>query len=115
MARIDTSTIEVDCLTASRVGTWTVTLTDAATGQTRDVHARYSFIYRFEGGVWKIQMLHGYITFYVEFDQGWNKGAVPLPQNLEGLAPDAPPTVKYGAFPEVFLPPYHYKNPVTGK
>ncbi len=77
--------------------------------------ATYENAYVKEGGVWKIQMLHGYITFYVEFDQGWNKGAVPLPQNLEGLAPDAPPTVKYGAFPEVFLPPYHYKNPVTGQ
>ena len=28
---------------------------------------------------------------------------------------DAEATVKYGAFPEVFLPPYHYKNPVTGQ
>jgi uncharacterized protein (TIGR02246 family) len=62
VARIDTSTIEVDCLTASRVGTWTVTLTDAATGQTRDVHARYSFIYRFEDGVWKIDHLHSSMT-----------------------------------------------------
>lgn len=57
-ARIDTSTIEIDCRTASRVGTWTVTLTDPATGQARDVHARYSFIYRFEGGAWKIDHLH---------------------------------------------------------
>lgn len=57
-ARIDTSTIEIDCRTASRVGTWTVTLTDPATGQARDVHARYSFIYRFEGGGWKIDHLH---------------------------------------------------------
>jgi hypothetical protein len=51
----------------------------------------------------------------VEFDKGWNKGAVALPQKLENLDPDAPPTVKYGAFPEVFVPPYHYKNPVSGK
>lgn len=58
VARIDTSTIEIDCLTASRVGTCTVTLTDPATGQTRDVHARYSFIYRFEDGTWKIDHLH---------------------------------------------------------
>lgn len=57
-ARIDTSTIEIDCHTASRVGTWTVTLTDPVTGQARDVHARYSFIYRSEAGEWKIDHLH---------------------------------------------------------
>jgi SnoaL-like domain len=68
-----------------------------------------------EGGQWKIRKLHSYITFYVEFDKGWNKGAVALPKHLEGLEPDSEATVKYGAFPDVFVPPYHYKNPVTGK
>lgn len=58
VGRIDTGTIEIDCHTASRVGTWTVSLTDPTTGQMRDVHARYSFIYRFEDGVWKIDHLH---------------------------------------------------------
>ena len=38
-----------------------------------------------------------------------------LPQHLQRLEPDGEATVKYGAFPEVFLPPYHYANPVTGK
>jgi hypothetical protein len=51
----------------------------------------------------------------VEFDKGWNKGGVVLPAKLGTLEPDAPPTVKYGAFPEVFVPPYHYRNPVSGK
>ena len=77
--------------------------------------ATYENAYVKEGGIWKIRKLHGYITYYVEFDKGWNKGAVALPQKLDNLDPDAPPTVKYGAFPEVFVPPYHYKNPVTGK
>ena len=58
VARIDTSTVEIDCRTASRVGTWTVTLTDPASGASRDVPARYSFIYRFEAGDWKIDHLH---------------------------------------------------------
>ncbi len=58
VAHVDTSTIEIDCHTASRVGTWTVTLTDPTTAQTRDVQARYSFIYRFEDGAWKIDHLH---------------------------------------------------------
>ena len=58
VGKIDTSTVELDCETASRLGTWTVTLTDAATGQKTDVKARYSFIYRYEDGKWKIDHLH---------------------------------------------------------
>lgn len=58
VGKIDTSTIEIDCNTASRLGTWTVSFTDAATGQKTDVKARYSFIYRFEDGQWKIDHLH---------------------------------------------------------
>jgi hypothetical protein len=77
--------------------------------------ATYENEYVKEGGVWKISKLHGFITFYVEFDKGWNKGGVALPQRLEQLEPDAPPTVRYGAFPDVFVPPYHYKNPVSGR
>jgi len=77
--------------------------------------ATYENEYVKDGGVWKISKLHSFITFYVEFDRGWNKGAVALPKHLEGLEPDKESTVKYGAFPEVFLPPYHYRNPVTGK
>jgi hypothetical protein len=77
--------------------------------------ATYENEYVREGDVWKISKLHSYITFYVEFDKGWNKGGVPLPQHLEGLEPDKESTVKYGAFPDVFVPPYHYPNPVTGK
>lgn len=58
VGHIDTSKVDIDCRTASRVGTWTVTLTDPATGAVRDVKARYSFIYRFEDGEWKIAHLH---------------------------------------------------------
>jgi hypothetical protein len=77
--------------------------------------ATYENAYVKDGDVWKISKLHSFITFYVEFDKGWNKGAVALPKHLEGLEPDKETTVKYGAFPEVFVPPYHYRNPVTGK
>jgi hypothetical protein len=77
--------------------------------------ATYENAYVKEGDVWKINKLHAYITYYVDFDKGWNKGGVVLPAKLGALEPDSLPTVKYGAFPEVFVPPYHYKNPVTGK
>jgi hypothetical protein len=77
--------------------------------------ATYENEYRREGGIWKISKLHSYIGFYVDYDTGWNKGAVELPQRKENTTPDSAPTVEYGAFPEVFVPPYHYPNPVTGQ
>jgi len=77
--------------------------------------ATYENAYVKEDGIWKMKKLQAFITYYVDYDKGWNKGGVALPQRLGTLEPDEPPTVKYGAFPEVFIPPYHYKNPVTGK
>jgi uncharacterized protein (TIGR02246 family) len=55
---IDTSTYKMNCDSLARLGTWTVTLTDAATGAKNNVKARYSFIYRMEDGKWKIDHLH---------------------------------------------------------
>jgi hypothetical protein len=77
--------------------------------------ATYENEYVKQDGVWKIQKLHSYITFYVEYDKGWNKGAVPMLGKIPGLQPDEPPSVEYKSFPDVFVPPYHYKNPVTGR
>lgn len=77
--------------------------------------AVYENEYVKQDGIWKISKLHSFITFYVEYEQGWNKGAVPLPKHLETLEPDADSTVTYGTFPDVFIPPYHYPNPVTGQ
>ncbi len=58
VGRVTESTIDIGCNKATRVGNWTVTLTDAATGQTSDVKARFSFVYRYEQGDWKIDHLH---------------------------------------------------------
>jgi uncharacterized protein (TIGR02246 family) len=55
---INTSTVQIGCNKATRVGTWTVALTDPATGAKTDVKARYSFIYKLEGKEWKIDHLH---------------------------------------------------------
>lgn len=57
-AHIDTSTIEIDCHTASNIGTWTIDLTDPATGAKSQAKGRFTFIYRFEDGQWKIDHLH---------------------------------------------------------
>jgi uncharacterized protein (TIGR02246 family) len=58
VGQIDTSTVKIDCNAAARLGTWTVTLTDPATGAKTPVKARYSFIYRYENGQWLIDHLH---------------------------------------------------------
>jgi uncharacterized protein (TIGR02246 family) len=58
IAKIDTSTVRVGCNTASRLGTWTIALTDPKTHKKTDVHARYSFLYKFERGQWRIKHLH---------------------------------------------------------
>jgi uncharacterized protein (TIGR02246 family) len=57
-AKIDTSTIRIGCNTATRVGTWTIALTDPKTQKKSDVHARYTFVYKFGGGQWWIEHLH---------------------------------------------------------
>jgi len=58
VAKIDTSTVRLSCNTATRVGTWTITLTDPKTHKKSDVHARYSFVYKFDRGRWWIEHLH---------------------------------------------------------
>ncbi len=68
-----------------------------------------------ENGVWKFKSLHFFVTYYIDYDKGWDKGGNPPPPPIQGFPPDQPSTVDYRTFPDVFIPPYHYKNPVTGK
>ncbi len=77
--------------------------------------ATYENDYVKQDGVWKIAKLHGFITYYVEYDKGWSHGGVPLLGPIKGLEPDEPSTIAYEAFPSVFIPPYHYDNPVSGR
>ncbi len=68
-----------------------------------------------ENGVWKFKSLHFFVTYYIDYDKGWDKGGNPPPAPIQGFPPDQPPTVDYKTFPDVFIPPYHYRNPVTGR
>jgi len=68
-----------------------------------------------EGGAWKIHKLHFYQNFYVDYDIGWNKAALPLLSPFADLPPDQPPSEDYKVFPDYYLAPYHYKNPVSGR
>ncbi len=84
-------------------------------GEARWGEAVYENRYQLVDGVWRISALHAFITFYAEYDRGPNHGGVPMVRSIEGLKPDRPPSHDYEAFPEIFVPPFHYANPVSGK
>lgn len=66
-------------------------------------------------GVWKINKLHFYTTFYANYEDSWSRNALPLYGELPNLPPDEPPTERYESYPGVYIPPYHYSNPVSGR
>ena len=55
---ITESETTIGCNMATRVGNWTVRLTNPTTGVSTDVAARFSFVYTYEDGDWKILHLH---------------------------------------------------------
>jgi hypothetical protein len=67
------------------------------------------------GTIWKIKTLHAYSRFCTPYAEGWGRRALPGTRPEKSFPPDRPPSVDYKTFPDVFIPPYHYKNPVTGK
>ena len=77
--------------------------------------ATYENEYIKDGDTWKISKLHSYIGFYVEYDEGWHRGAVELPTQFSNLTPDGTQTVEYDAYPSPYIPPYHYNNPVSDR
>ena len=66
-------------------------------------------------GRWKYQGLIGYQTFYTPYEQGWGKQSNPLMNYFPGYPSDLPHSVEYEPYPAVFVPPFHYSNPVSGK
>lgn len=58
VGHIDTSSVRLGCNMAARIGNWTFTLTDPATHKKSLAHARYTFVYTYEGGHWMIAHLH---------------------------------------------------------
>ena len=74
----------------------------------------YENEYRKENGVWKISKVRWYQNFMVPYEGAWglnediNKGIYVSPE----FPPDEPQTDSYGSWPETFLPPFHFANPV---
>jgi hypothetical protein len=67
-----------------------------------------------EDGVWKFAALRFFPTFITNYDKGWGQDAQPVPGASRELPPDRPPTDLYEIYPKAHIPPYHYRNPVTG-
>ena len=68
-----------------------------------------------EGGAWRIKSERLYLTFLVDYAQGWARGALPAPGPSRTLPPDRPPSSNHQPFPAFDPIPFHYPNPVTGK
>lgn len=68
-----------------------------------------------QGATWKIAKLHFYLTGMTDYDLGWTKSAIPADGPSAAVPPDRPPTEAYRSFPGVYIPPFDYVHPVTGK
>jgi len=76
----------------------------------------YENVYVKENGIWKINTLHGPFNMYSSYDTGWVDQTTPntRPESF-APPPDLPPTVLYLTFPNYYVEPFHYPNPVTGR
>jgi ketosteroid isomerase-like protein len=68
-----------------------------------------------EGGIWKIESEHQYTTFWADYTKGWSRGYMSIAGPSSQVPPDKAPTEVYAAFPDYYVPPFHYGNPVTGQ
>ncbi len=71
--------------------------------------------YRKDNGQWRIRSLHFYRTFHTPYDQSWATAESPKGGMRTQHPPDRPPTQDYDPFPGVYVPPFHYANPITGQ
>jgi len=71
-----------------------------------------------QNGVWKIRKLHWYTTFIAPYEGGWLNVSKKLVDDYalgRGVSPDRPPSETYDPYPGVYVPPFHFKNPVSGQ
>jgi hypothetical protein len=101
--------VHVDVAAGTAKGRWRSFMQVGSLGaEARWGEATYENEYVRVGDDWRIASLHAYMNFYVEYEQGWNKGGVKLLRSIEGLRPDLPPTMEYESYPEPLIAPFHY-------
>jgi hypothetical protein len=79
-------------------------------------HVYYENDYIKENGVWKFKKLHGPFNMYAGYKAGWFENTLlnTTPEKWPPW-PDLPPTIIYMTYPNYYIEPFHYPNPVTGK
>jgi hypothetical protein len=67
-----------------------------------------------DGGVWKIKSLHWYQALHVPYAGGWQTNPDPTQGRYVSatLPPDRPPSVDYKTWPDTYVPPFSFPNPV---
>jgi len=73
---------------------------------------------RFEkrDGVWMLHKDQQINTYFALYDVGWKDLEwIPAPGINDKNPPDAQPSIQFEMYPRPFLPPFHYRNPVTGR
>jgi SnoaL-like domain len=67
-----------------------------------------------DDGVWKIKTLHWYQALHVPYEGGWQTKPDPTGAKFVSstLPPDRPPSVEYKTWPDTYLPPFSFPNPV---
>lgn len=75
----------------------------------------YENVFVKEDGVWKLDYLHGYQTFYTNYEDGWANKASAIFAPYDRLPPDRPQSVPYDPYPAAYTPPFHYRNPVSDR
>lgn len=68
-----------------------------------------------EAGVWKFAKMRFWPSYYVPEKEGFTGKTRANIEVDPNNPPDRPPTDDAGVFPDVYYPPFHYPNPVTGK
>jgi hypothetical protein len=68
-----------------------------------------------EGGVWKFKTLHWYQALFAPYAGGWQNQPDPtLGKRVSAtLPPDRPPSVDYKTWPDTYVPPFSFPNPVS--
>jgi len=106
-------TLAPDGLTAK--ARWrAITLTGELGGDAFWGEGPYENEYVKDDGVWKIKTLHWYQALYVPYEGGWQTKADPTGAKFVSgtLPPDRLPTVEYKTWPDTYVPPFSFPNPV---